>query len=777
MIAKCEKCRTAFNIKDQLIKDSGTKFRCSSCHHVFTVYPPSALPEPEMPRAEIKTEIREKLPEESRPRLSENDTMTMVDFSEEVFEKRDEAQTRYIEVGNIGEGGMGEVKLAKDTQLLRKVALKSLKKDAASAATLSYFFREAQITAQLDHPNIVPLYTVKEPAPNEPAVSFVMKYIKGQTLTDIITKARNIYKENPKAQLPEELNLNSRLGYFLKACEGVIYAHRKEVIHRDLKPSNIMVGDYGEVYVMDWGIAKMIKEIPETLYGIQKVAAKKTDMYLGGTEVGSVVGTPGYISPEQVKGQPDVGAASDQFSLGVILYELVTLKPARPGDMAKKLEWANEGTLNRMVHLLPEKKIAPELKAIIKKATEPDPNRRYLSTGILAEDVRRFLRGDEVTVMPDNLPRRMWRLINKHRHITAILVLSFLLISSAVTTFTLIREKSAMKKARIREKKLTHLLTKVATQAHYIDSRFIRLEGLLVNLANNAMYMIQYSQEGGERFYWISDFKDPDKAPRDYTESSLYRRKVSIDYPVVKAAPGVNREDVVPMMQRLAPLRHHFKKVLLDSRNNYSPITDEEARRLLTIHGLPISWAYLGLEAGVMYSYPGKATYGDDYDPRKRPWYSLGARKRAVYWGNPYIDINGLGMVLPCATSLYDKEGNFYGVAGMDVTYSNIIQDSLTRSGSVGVVESFLLDDQARIVVSSSQLGLAMETIPTDSALQLVQFPVAEVVAKIRRKESGFVEVIRDNELRIIFFHEIPSLHWYYLEDVKKAAILGTTEE
>ncbi|MEZ4527794.1 MAG: protein kinase, partial [Desulfobacterales bacterium] len=727
MIVKCEKCQTAFNIQDSLIKESGTKFRCSGCSHVFKVYPPaSAEPEPtplipdsateeklrtEKPRMAPEAVAKEKsrphaqhippepfpeeksaprkqtaIPEsvtEERPqpemkRVSIDDTMTMVDFSEDVFEKRDEKIPRYIEVGSIGEGGMGEVKLAKDTQLLRKVALKSLKKEAASAATLSYFFREAQITAQLDHPNIVPLYTVKEAAPNEPAVSFVMKYIKGQTLTDIITKARNVCKENPKTQLPEELNLHSRLGYFLKACEGMIYAHRKEVIHRDLKPSNIMIGDFGEVYVMDWGIAKMLKEIPETLYGIQKVAARKSEMYLGGTEVGSVVGTPGYISPEQVKGLPDVGSASDQFSLGVILYELVTLKPARPGDMAKKLEWANAGTINQMVHLIPEKKIPEELKAIIRKATDPDPNRRYLSVNILAEDVRRFLRGDEVSVMPDNIPRRMWRFINKHRHATAILVLSFLLISSAVTTATLIRERSAMKKAQEREKKLTHLLTKVASQAHYIDSRFIRLEDLLLNLANNAMYMIQHPQAGNERFYWISDFKNPARAPRDLARAPLYRLEVSIDYPVVKAVTGVNPEEITPLMNRLAPLRHHFKKLLLDSRNSYSPITDEEARRLLTIHGLPVSWAYIGLEAGVMYSYPGKATYKDDYDPRQRPWYSLGARKNAVYWGNPYIDINGLGMVLPCATSLYDKDGNFYGVAGLDVTYGNIIQDSLT---------------------------------------------------------------------------------------------------
>ncbi len=755
MIAKCEKCNTAFNIDDSLIKEEGTKFRCSNCKQIFTLFP--KRPE--------KRKVKKK---------KDEDTMTMVDFSQDVFDRFDKSAERYVELGVIGEGGMGEVKEARDSKLLRKVAIKALKKEAAaSPAALSYFIREAQITAQLDHPNIVPLYTVKEPVTKDENVSFVMKLIKGQTLTDIITKARNIYKDNPKADLPDDLNINSRLGYFLKACEGVIYAHKKEVIHRDLKPANIMIGDYGEVYVMDWGIAKMIKEIPRTLQGIEKVAAQKPGMYVGGTEMGSVVGTPGYISPEQIRGLPDVGRPSDQFSLGVILYELVTLKPARPGSMQKRLEWAEKGYINQIAHIVPEQRIAPELKAIIRKATAFKPEDRYPSVAMLAEDVRKFLRGDEISQLPDNLPRKIWRWMNKHRHLAVIMILSFLLISSTITIGSLFRERSSMRTSRMREKKLTYLLTKVAAQAHYIDSRFIRLEDLLIGLANNAMYLIQHGPENHEKLYWLDDFNNPEKAPPDLTQSPLYGKPVSIDYPVVKLAPGVKAKDVIDIMHRLAPLRYHYKKMFLDSRNSFSPLTEEEARRLMTIHGLPISWAYIGLEAGVMYSYPGKGKYPKGYDPRVRPWYRLGAHKNAVYWGNPYIDVQGLGMVLPCATSLYDDEGNFYGVVGMDVTYSNIIRDSLTRSGAIGVVESFLLDDKGRIVVSSKQLGVDVEKYSTDSALRLERFPVKGVVEKVQRKESGFVEVVREEEKRIIFFHEIPSLSWYYVEEIRSSAVLG----
>lgn len=766
MIVSCDQCGTSFNIDDQLIKKGRTKLRCASCKHVFQVIPPSKP---------IDSPIKEpRSPDAGGNGGGNAEDDTKINFSEEVFDRFGKMEARYLDLGSIGEGGMGEVKLAKDTQLLRKVAVKVLKKEAAaSPAALSYFLREAQITAQLDHPNIVPLYTVKEPDTDEKNVSFVMKLIKGQTLTDIITRSRQIFKEDPKAELPPELDLNARLGYFLKACDGVIYAHSKEVIHRDLKPSNVMVGDYGEVYVMDWGIAKRVKEMPETLFGIQKVAARKSELYVGGTELGSVVGTPGYISPEQVKGLPDVGQASDQFSLGVMLYELVTLKPARPGDMTKKLAWAEEGEINQLTHMLPEKKIAPELKAIIRKATAFDPEDRYPSVSILADDVRRFLRGDEVSQLPDNLPRKMWRWMNKHRHLTAIVVLSFLLISSGVTIWNLVSKQVAMKNARIREKKLTHLLTKVSAQAHYIDSRFMRLEDQLANLVDDALYLIENAPENQERLYWQSDFLSPGRAPSDLALSPLYGQPVSVDYPVVKLAPGVTPDEVRPMMQRLAPLRYHFRQMLLNSRGNSAPLSEEEARRRITIHGLPVSWVFLGLEAGVMYSYPGKGRYPEGYDPRLRPWYRFGAHKEVVSWGNPYIDVQGLGRVLPCATAIHDQNGRMLGVAGMDVTYTTIIQDALTRSGAVGVVESFLLDEKGRVVVSSSQLGMPLEAFSTDSALQLELFPVQAVVDKVLRKESGLEEVTREGEPRIIFFHGIPSLNWYYAEEVRTAAVLG----
>lgn len=752
MIVKCEKCQTAYNLKDDMIRPGGSNLRCSNCKHVFKVFPPKSSDKPQKKDKTIP------IPDT---------TLEMVDLSEEVFARGDAIEP-YVELGTIGEGGMGEVLLAKDTRLLRNVALKVLKEEVASKAALSFFLREAQITAQLDHPNIVPLYTVRQMKGHR-NVSFVMKLIRGKTLADIIIQARNEYEKNSKTELEYETMLRTRLEYFLKACEGIIYAHRKGVVHRDLKPSNIMVGDYGEVYVMDWGIAKVVRDDVEPVID---AVPQKSDMYSGKTQFGTVVGTPGYMSPEQAKGLPEVGVESDQFSLGVILYELITLKPARPGNMSKKLKWAEEGALNQIIHIIPTMKIAPELKAIICKATTVSPKERYSNVAALADDLRCFLRGDEVSQMPDTRAKKVWRWMNKHRYTTLIVVLSVLLLSSAITIGSLIQQRAREKAAQIREKKLTHLLSEVATHTHSIDSHFMRFEGLLANLANQTMYLYQDAPENTEKYYKMSDFQHPEKAPPDLASSSLYRKPVSIEYPVVKLAPGVRIGEVQPVLQKLAPLRYNFKKMLLDSRGTYAPASKEEIIRLLTFHGLPISWAYIGLKNGVMLSYPGKGSFPENYDPRTTPWYKLGSDGKAVYWGTPYPD-ESVGRVLPCATSLYGKDGQFLGVAAMDVRLDNIIQDNLNRPKAVGVIESFLLDEKGRIIVGSGQLGIKAEA----SSVEERNFPVKEVVNEIRRNVSGLVEGECNNRSCLVLFQKIRSLGWYYAEEVDTAKILESGEE
>lgn len=699
----------------------------------------------------------------------------------------DQTLRPYLELGSIGKGGMAEIRLAKDNKLLRKVAIKILKKSQAQTPeVMQRLIREAQVTAQLDHPNIVPLYSIEKPETDERGVGLVMKLIKGQTLRLLLHEARTRLEKDPRKRLPDALTLTSRLEVFVKICEAISYAHSKGVVHRDLKPANLMIGDFGEAYVMDWGIAKL-RDKPDITGGLEDMLARgETDVYVGSTELGHVIGTPRYMSPEQAQGWPDVDVKSDQFSLGLLLFEMVTLQAARTeSSRSLLLRRAEKGEINRVAHVIGGKRIAPELAAIITRCTKADPRQRYPTVAALSGDVRRFLQKDEVSVYPDNLPRRLWRWMSKHRQMTLLLLLGLIIVSASAIIWSLYQQKTAAEDqrraseaARFRESRLTALAADVAAQSHTIDTLFVRLEDQLTALADEALYLLTEAPENEDALYWLEDFQNVGRAPPDFEESPLYRRPVSIDYPVVKTAPGVLRESVESLVQRLAPLRHHFRQAFLNSADENRGAAAEQVRELLTVFGVPIRWAYIGLEVGVMYSYPGKATYPADYDPRGRPWYRLAQRRDGIFWGTPYLDIHEQGPVIPCARSLHAGDEGFFGVIGIEVTYHDVVRETMYRPDAQGVLESYLLNEHGEIVVRSSQVDYAGPYDTDEPTLDLALYPIADVVHAIQSGPSGVVETrSADSEPLLVVFHRIRSVGWTYVEELDPAVILGDEED
>ncbi len=318
-------------------------------------------------------------------------------------------------LGKLAAGAMGEIHIARDRDLQRKIAVKRMTPKVKRSPTLSSrFYTEAQITAQLDHPNIVPVYSL-EPDPDG-GLTYTMKLIKGRTFADLIAEIRSCYDE--KRELAAEHELDARLEWFLRCCDAIAYAHSRGVIHRDLKPDNVMVGKFGEVFVMDWGIARLgeRRDISDDELVAIDDDTDTGELPQARTRIGTVIGTPAYMSPEQAEGNNDlIDGRSDEFALGLVLYELVCLRQALTGrDTMSLLLKVQRADLEPVQAYAGADPIDPELAAIIHKATAREADARYPDVKALADDVRHYLRGEPVAALPEGVTKRLSRWMARH---------------------------------------------------------------------------------------------------------------------------------------------------------------------------------------------------------------------------------------------------------------------------------------------------------------------------------------------------------------------------
>jgi formylglycine-generating enzyme required for sulfatase activity len=315
---------------------------------------------------------------------------------------------RFTPLRQHAQGGLGTVSVAFDETLRRQVALKEIRPDRRGSAQLRQrFLAEAEITGQLEHPGIVPVYALEEDAEGQPY--YAMRFVQGRTLAEAI----QAYHAGPTP-----LAFHDLLKRFIDVCQTIAYAHSRGVIHRDLKPANVMLGDYGETLVVDWGLAKRVGGSP-----VAEGARGEEPAPAGGgsggsadplTEAGQVLGTPAYMSPEQAEGRSeDMGPATDVYALGAILYEALTGQPPyRGAGMAAVLAQVRRGPPPAPAQVRPG--VPRALEAVCLQAMARSAAGRYAGAGEVAREVERFLADEPVAAYREPLSVRLARWRRRH---------------------------------------------------------------------------------------------------------------------------------------------------------------------------------------------------------------------------------------------------------------------------------------------------------------------------------------------------------------------------
>jgi serine/threonine protein kinase/tetratricopeptide (TPR) repeat protein len=418
----------------------------------------------------------------------------------------------------IGEGGMGQVFQTRDPVLDRELAVKVIhEKYRWNREFERRFLREAQITGRLQHPGIVPVHSLGRLPDGYPY--YTMRLVRGESLKEAIARFHSL--DGPAPETSERNRaFHALLRRFLDVCNAMAYAHSRGVLHRDIKPSNIMLGPYGETLVVDWGLAKHVDQndpSTDTAVGAEDPCpAARTGW---GTLPGSMVGTPGFMSPEQAAGKLNLGPATDVYSLGATLYYLLTGRSPFEGDQTDAgSEKGQKGEFLRPRSARPD--VPRPLEAVCLKAMALHPEDRYASARDLADEIERWLAGGPVSAYPEPWVIRLRRWMGRHRTLVSSVAAATIIavVGLSVTSLLL---ADANRRERSQKKRAESAEMQAIAEAKHTREEARKAKEL-------SDFMVRLFQSGDPLGLEGQGFRTPTERGRDITAAELLRRGASM---------------------------------------------------------------------------------------------------------------------------------------------------------------------------------------------------------------------------------------------------------
>ena len=599
--------------------------------------------------------------------------------------------TRYSVLEEFAQGGNATVSVARDRNLRRVVAIKSLKEEAEKKPEIvEAFVAEAKVTAQLDHPSIIPIYGLT--GDDRKGIHLSMKLVNGRSLRDYLRNVSLNYRVKGIRNFDESAQMRKRLEIFLRVCDAIAYAHHRNIIHRDLKPENIMLGEFMEVYVVDWGLAKVIGKDDENADD-QKIS-----------------GTPRYFPPEVLNGKPS-DARSDIFTLGLILQEIVTLQFAVKGrDEKEFMDRILNGELEPVKHLF-NWRIERPLQAIIRKATAYRPDDRYQNVSELAEDLRRYMGGLSISAVPENFFSKFsrWSAHYWKEFVAGVLVI--LLISSAITGYSIFEQLRNTHEMNRQRRAMNYLYNRTATAADHLNIIALQIQEQLLALARISAYLLSHNP-GTDENGWKKEFRpsitEIGKTEKGMFYSPYYKRLTSLDYGIYTLAPDADRDKALEFLRKTYPVLRKMKNIVLGSQSgyNFDPKDYEKLKLDYLYNGFPVRSVYMGTSDGLKLLYPWRGNYPRAVDPRKRHWYQSVMHTRQPVWGKPYMDFDSIsGLSIPCSVPIIDLDEKFRGAVGLDLSV-NKLTERILKTGNIGkyVKEKAVINLAGETVFSSKSI-------------------------------------------------------------------------